>query len=57
MNIYEECPTLESERFILRLFEDSDRDDLYRTGSAVPFGASIICVLKTITRRVMIILR
>lgn len=26
MNIYETCPTLESEKFIVRLFEDDDCD-------------------------------
>lgn len=46
MNIYEECPTLESERFILRLFEDSDRDDLlavYSDKNALPFFNSDNC--------------
>lgn len=46
MNIYETCPTLESERFILRLFEDSDCDDLltvYSDKNALPFFNSDNC--------------
>ena len=46
MNIYETCPTLESERFILRLFEDYDCDDLlavYSDKNALPFFKSDNC--------------
>ncbi len=46
MNIYETCPTLESERFILRLFEDYDGDDLlavYSDKNALPFFNSDNC--------------
>ena len=28
MNIYETCPVLESEKFVIRLFEEDDCDDL-----------------------------
>ena len=40
MNIYETCPTLESERFILRLVEECDCDDyltVYGDKNALPF--------------------
>ena len=40
MNIYEKCPTLESEKFIMRLFRDEDVDDLLQVYSdklALPF--------------------
>lgn len=30
MNIYETCPILKSERFILRLFQDEDCNDLLK---------------------------
>ena len=46
MNIYETCPTLESEKFILRLFEDTDCDDLlkvYSDKNALPFFNSDNC--------------
>ena len=46
MSIYETCPTLENERFILRLFEDSDLDDLlavYSDKNALPFFNSDNC--------------
>lgn len=33
MNIYETCPTLKSERFILRLFQDEDCNDLLKVYS------------------------
>lgn len=40
MRIYESCPTLESGKFILRLFEEKDCDDLlkvYSDKNALPF--------------------
>ena len=40
MNIYETCPVLESERFIIRLFDQHDCDDLlkvYSDKNALPF--------------------
>lgn len=46
MNIYETCPTLESEKFIIRLFEDGDCDDLlkvYGDKNALPFFNSDNC--------------
>ena len=46
MNIYEACPIFESERFILRLFEDNDCDDLlkvYSDKNALPFFNSDNC--------------
>ena len=46
MNIYETCPTLESEKFIVRLFEDDDCDDLltvYSDKNALPFFNSDNC--------------
>ena len=46
MNIYETCPTLESERFILRLVEECDCDDLltvYGDKNALPFFNSDNC--------------
>ena len=46
MNIYETCPTLESEEFILRLFKDNDCDDLlkvYSDRNALPFFNSDNC--------------
>ena len=46
MNIYETCPTLESEKFIIRLFEDTDCDDLLKVYSdkmALPFFNSDNC--------------
>lgn len=33
MNIYETCPTLESEKFVIRLFKDEDVDDLLKVYS------------------------
>lgn len=45
MNIYETCPTLKSERFILRLFQDEDCNDLlkvYSDKNALPFLTAII---------------
>ena len=46
MNIYEVCPTLESEKFIVRLFDSNDCDDLlkvYSDKNALPFFNSDNC--------------
>lgn len=46
MDIYSACPTLESERFMLRLFRDEDLDDLlkvYSDKNALPFFNSDNC--------------
>lgn len=46
MNIYETCPILESENFIIRLFLDEDCDDLlkvYSDKNALPFFNSDNC--------------
>ncbi|MBD5556556.1 MAG: GNAT family N-acetyltransferase [Roseburia sp.] len=46
MNIYENCPTLESEKFLLRLAVNEDCDDLLRVYSdknALPFFNSDNC--------------
>ena len=46
MNIYETCPVLESEKFIIRLFQDDDCDDLlkvYSDKNALPFFNSDNC--------------
>ena len=46
MNIYESCPALESEKFIIRLFRDEDCDDLlkvYSDKNALPFFNSDNC--------------
>lgn len=46
MNIYETCPTFESEKFIIRLFKDDDCDDLlkvYSDKNALPFFNSDNC--------------
>lgn len=46
MNIYKKCPTLESEKFIIRLFQDKDCDDLlkvYSDKNALPFFNSDNC--------------
>jgi len=46
MNIYETCPVLESEKFIIRLFQDVDCDDLlkvYSDKNALPFFNSDNC--------------
>ena len=46
MNIYEVCPVLESEKFIVRLFDCSDCDDLlkvYSDKNALPFFNSDNC--------------
>lgn len=46
MNIYEKCPTLESERFVLRAVRDEDCDDLvkvYGDKNALPFFNSDNC--------------
>lgn len=46
MNIYKSCPTLESERFTIRLFEDADCNDLlkvYSDKNALPFLNSDNC--------------
>ena len=46
MNIYESCPTLESEKYIIRLFKDEDCDDLlkvYSDKNALPFFNSDNC--------------
>lgn len=46
MKIYESCPVLESEKFILRLFQEEDCDDLlkvYSDKNALPFFNSDNC--------------
>lgn len=46
MNIYHTCPTLESEKIIVRLFQDEDCDDLlkvYSDKNALPFFNSDNC--------------
>ena len=46
MNIYKLCPTLESEKFLIRLFQDEDCDDLlkvYSDKNALPFFNSDNC--------------
>ena len=46
MNIYETCPILESEKFVIRLFKDEDVDDLLKVYSdklALPFFNSDNC--------------
>ena len=46
MNIYEKCPTLESDKFLLQLVTDEDCDDLLKTYSdknALPFFNSDNC--------------
>lgn len=46
MNIYESCPVLESEKFIIRLFKKEDCDDLlkvYSDRNALPFFNSDNC--------------
>lgn len=46
MNIYETCPTLESEKFTIRLFQNGDCDDLlkvYSDKNALPFFNSDNC--------------
>ena len=46
MNIYETCPTLENDKFLLRLVENEDCDDLLRVYSdknALPFFNSDNC--------------
>lgn len=46
MNIYETCPVLENEKFIIRLFEKEDCDDLlkvYSDKNALPFFNSDNC--------------
>lgn len=46
MNIYETCPTLENDRFLLRLFSTEDCDDLlkvYSDKNALPFFNSDNC--------------
>ena len=46
MNIYETCPVLENENWIIRLFQDEDCDDLlkvYSDKNALPFFNSDNC--------------
>ncbi len=46
MNIYETCPALENEKFLVRLFQDKDCDDLWKVYSdknALPFFNSDNC--------------
>lgn len=46
MNIYKTCPTLESSRFLVRLFQDEDCEDLlnvYSDKNALPFFNSDNC--------------
>ena len=46
MNIYETCPVLESRKFIIRLFQNSDCDDLLKVYSdkyALPYFNSDNC--------------
>ena len=45
-NVYEECPTFESEKWLLRFVEKSDADDLlqvYSDKNAIPFFNSDNC--------------
>jgi len=46
MNIYQNCPTLENDKFLLRLVNDTDCDDLlkvYSDKNALPFFNSDNC--------------
>ena len=46
MNIYEKCPILENDKFIIRLFQDEDCDNLltvYSDKNALPFFNSDNC--------------
>lgn len=46
MNIYEQCPTLENENFLIRLIEDADATDLWKVYGdklALPFFNSDNC--------------
>ena len=46
MSIYEVCPTLENEKFIIRLFQNEDCEDLlkvYSDKNALPFFNSDNC--------------
>ena len=46
MNIYEKCPVLENDKFIIRLIDQSDAEDLFRVYSdkyALPFFNSDNC--------------
>lgn len=46
MNIYQSCPTLENNKFAIRLFKDADCDDLlkvYGDKNALPFFNSDNC--------------
>lgn len=46
MNIYEKCPVLENERYIIRFFKNEDCDDLlkvYSDKNALPFFNSDNC--------------
>lgn len=46
MNIYESCPVLENEKFLIRLFQNEDGDDLlkvYSDKNALPFFNSDNC--------------
>lgn len=46
MNIYKTCPVLENEKFLVRLFQDKDCDDLWKVYSdknALPFFNSDNC--------------
>lgn len=46
MNIYETCPVLENEKYIIRLFQNGDCDDLlevYSDKNALPFFNSDNC--------------
>lgn len=46
MNIYQNCPTLANDKFLLRLVENTDRDDLlkvYSDKNALPFFNSDNC--------------
>lgn len=46
MNIYQNCPTLENDKFLLRLVENTDCDDLlkvYSDKNALPFFNSDNC--------------
>lgn len=48
MSIYESCPVLENEKFMLRLFQEEDCDDLlkvYSDKNALPFFNSDNCVI------------
>ena len=49
MNIYDTCPVLENEKFIIRLFQNEDCDDLlkvYSDKKALPFFKAFITAVE-----------